>query len=185
MKAKKIYLVTHNPDKVLEFQQILSTSVDILDLDITEIQALDVTDVAISKAKTAYEITGKNVIVEDTGFYLNAWSGFPGAFTRWFLESLGVDGICSILKTEKNRLCYIKTSLVICVNGSMNVFTSTLDGEIIDSPRGLNGFGFDKIIKPLDNDKSLAELSSQEKNAISTRRQVVEQLEIFITETFK
>jgi non-canonical purine NTP pyrophosphatase (RdgB/HAM1 family) len=176
----EMYLVTHNKNKLVEFRELLSLNIDVIDLDIDEIQALDVEQVAISKAKAAHKLTGKFVVVEDTGLYIDAWNGLPGALTRWFLESLGIAGICKVLQTEKNRKCFIKTVLVIYGDNTLEIFTGRLDGEILYHPKGDNGFGFDAIVKPVDSQKSIAEMSTKEKNALSTRRKVIEQFERYV-----
>ena len=172
--------MTHNHNKLLEFRELLSIDIDIIDLDIEEIQALDVEKVAIAKAQFAYNATGKFVIVEDTGLYIEAWNGLPGALTRWFLEALGVQGICNALRMERNRKCYIKTALVACDLNVLETFISNLDGEILFEPRGKYGFGFDAIIQPMGYQKSIAEFNPREKNVLSTRKKVVEQFEQYV-----
>ena len=177
----KLSIVTHNTDKVKEFKELVGFDIGIIDFDIPEVQALDVKEVAVYKAQVAYQETGKLSIVEDTGLYIDAWNGLPGAFTRWFLEALGVSGICRVLNAEENRKSYIKTVIVLHGDRILETFTGVLEGEILYEPRGENGFGFDSIFCPKNSQKSLAEMTIQEKNTISTRRKTMDVLKEYIT----
>ncbi len=80
--ADKLLFVTGNAGKAREVAAILGTAVERLDLELPEIQALDVAEVVRHKAATAFARAGRPVVVEDTGLYLDALGGLPGALVR-------------------------------------------------------------------------------------------------------
>jgi non-canonical purine NTP pyrophosphatase (RdgB/HAM1 family) len=72
-------LITGNKNKVKEFEFILGFKIENIDLQLEEIQSIDVEEVAKHKAKSAYNMLKKPVIVEDTGLYFEELNGLQGA----------------------------------------------------------------------------------------------------------
>jgi XTP/dITP diphosphohydrolase len=98
--------VTSNPNKAREAAEILGIELVNVDLDLPELQALDVAQVAANKAATAREALGfpdSPVLVEDSGLLVEAWNGLPGALTKWFLRSVGNEGLLRMLAGEEDR----------------------------------------------------------------------------------
>lgn len=93
-----ILLATSNEHKAKTVQSVLGRPVQHIKLDLPEIQAIDVKEVIEQKARVAYHLVGKPVLVEDTSLSLQAWNGLPGALIRWFLETVGNEGICRMLE---------------------------------------------------------------------------------------
>ena len=77
---EKLYFVTSNEEKAEEARMILEMPVEIRKADLVEIQSLDLKEIVKDKARQAFEIVGESVIVDDVGFFLEAWNGFPGPF---------------------------------------------------------------------------------------------------------
>jgi len=92
-----VLLATSNEHKARAVQAVLGRRVQHIKLDLPEIQAIDVQEVIERKARAAYRLVGKPVLVEDTSLSLQAWNGLPGALIRWFLETVGNEGICRML----------------------------------------------------------------------------------------
>jgi XTP/dITP diphosphohydrolase len=107
-----------------------------------------------------------------------AWNGLPGSLIKWFLESVGTEGILSMLENEKNRKAIAKTSIGFFDGIKTHLFTGTISGTISKNVQGVSGFGWDPIFIPDGYDKSFAEMTSVEKNAISMRRLALEQMKL-------
>ncbi|MDP2632132.1 MAG: RdgB/HAM1 family non-canonical purine NTP pyrophosphatase [Candidatus Curtissbacteria bacterium] len=166
----EILFITGNAKKAEEVAAITGLDIAPKKLDISEIQSLNVEEVARAKAATAYELTGQPVAVDDTGMSIAALGGLPGALVVWFLDILGPGGILKLLVGEKNRQASVSTCIGYADSTGIYVFTGTVDGQISESLKGDNGFGYDPIFIPEGQTKTYAEMSAEEKNTISMRK---------------
>ncbi len=174
-----LYFATSNAHKHRELQAILDVPVTRIDIDLPELQALDVTEVVHAKAVQAYEQTGKVVLVEDTGLGFAAWHGLPGALVRWFLQTVGNEGLCRMMADETNRAAVAKTAIGMFDGREVIVGQGEVEGFIAHQPVGDNGFGWDTIFQPAGQGavvKTFAEMTAEEKNHISSRRLAAEAL---------
>jgi len=180
---KRLKLATSNARKAQEIEEILEMPVDRLDLDLIEVQAIDVADVIEAKARDAYAKAGIPVLVEDTGLYINGWNGLPGALITWFMKTVDDAGICRMLDGWENRAAYAQTMIGLFDGEIFRGFSGTLTGSIALAPRGENGFGWDTILIPDGSPRTLAEMKSAEKNAISMRKRAAEELRVFLIDS--
>lgn len=165
-----ILFITGNKGKLEEVKAITGLNVISKNLEIQEIQALSVLDVARAKAATAYELIGQPVLVDDTGMNIEALGGLPGAFVSWFLDILKPEGIINLLKNETNRKASVTTCIAFADESGVKVFTGIIEGTISETLRGQNGFGYDPIFIPDGQEKTYAEMDNEEKNRISMRK---------------
>jgi non-canonical purine NTP pyrophosphatase (RdgB/HAM1 family) len=172
----RLLFVSSNPGKVREVEAILGTPVEQLELDLPEIQALDVAEVARYKAMTAFERAGQPVLVEDTGLYIEALRGLPGALVRWFLATIGPGGICNLIPEGADRSARARTAVAYCDGGNVEIFTGEMSGVIVLKPAGDGGFGWDPIFQPAGASRTFAEMDMAEKTIYSMRRQALEHL---------
>ncbi len=151
MRTVKAVFVTTNEHKRREVERILGVELEGAAPDVPEIQALDFAEVAARKARDAYEALGAPphpVIVEDSGLVIGVWNGLPGALTRWFLSSVGNEGILGMLCGEDRRARAVCAVAVADGRGEVRVFQGEVRGEISPEPRGEGGFGWDPIFIP-------------------------------------
>jgi non-canonical purine NTP pyrophosphatase (RdgB/HAM1 family) len=157
--------VTSNPDKAREAAEILGVELRSIALDLPELQDLDVAQVAAVKAAAAHETLGapdSPILVEDSGFVIEAWNGLPGALTKWFLASVGNEGILKMLSGEENRSARAVCAVAIAfADGATRVFLGEVGGSIASEPRGSGGFGWDPIFVPKGYSQTYAELGSR------------------------
>ncbi len=172
----RLLFVSSNAGKVREVEAILGAPVEQLDLDVPEIQALDVEAVVHQKALIAFAHAGRPVVVEDTGLYVDALRGLPGALVRWFLATIGPAGICALIPHEAGRGALARTAVAFCDGESVEVLTGETRGEIALNPVGEGGFGWDSIFRPAGAAKTFAEMDQTEKHTYSMRRQALKQL---------
>jgi XTP/dITP diphosphohydrolase len=148
----KAIFVTTNEHKRREVQDILGFALGRADLDLPEIQAIDPADVATEKARAAREALGDTdlpVLVEDSGLMVDAWGGFPGALTKWLMQSVGNEGLLRIFAPGDDR-----SARAVCVvalaeaGGRVRTFRGEVRGTVAESPRGEGGFGYDPVFVP-------------------------------------
>jgi non-canonical purine NTP pyrophosphatase (RdgB/HAM1 family) len=169
-------LVSGNQNKRLELERLLSVDLEISQIEVDEIQATDVQRVVEAKAKEAYRVLGRPVLVDDSSLSINAWNGLPGALVKWFISTVGLEGLVKMLEGFEDRSAYIETALCLCSKGELHCFRGRLDGEIALMARGEAGFGYDAIFIPRGHRKTIAEMSPEEKDQVSPRAQAARAL---------
>ncbi|HPL72460.1 MAG TPA: RdgB/HAM1 family non-canonical purine NTP pyrophosphatase, partial [Candidatus Pacearchaeota archaeon] len=167
-------LITGNKNKVKEFEFILGFKIENIDLQLEEIQSIDVEEVAKHKAKSAYNILKKPVIVEDTGLYFEELNGLPGALVKFFVKNISLEKICSLIK--ENRKAKTITCIVFFDGEKEIIAKGETKGSIALKPKGNNGFGWDPIFIPEGYDKTFAELTSEEKQSKFMRQEAIAEL---------
>jgi non-canonical purine NTP pyrophosphatase (RdgB/HAM1 family) len=175
-------IATSNPNKLREIRALLGQPIEQVEIDLAEVQAVDVEVVIEQKARQAFRLLGRPVLVEDTGLAIQAWNGLPGALVRWFLKTVGPDGICRMLEGFPDRSATAKTCLGLFDGTSARIFAGQVEGKIAPHPRGERGFGWDAIFIPDGSRQTFAEMSAAEKGAISMRMKAVEQLKAYLEE---
>jgi XTP/dITP diphosphohydrolase len=157
--------VTSNHDKAREAAEILGVELRSVALDLPELQALDVAEVAAAKAAAAYQALGAPdslILVEDSGLIVEAWNGLPGAFTKWFLQSVGNEGLLRMLSAYDDRSARAVCAVAVAAaDGSVRVFTGVVRGSIAPEPKGSSGFGWDPIFVPEGHAETYAELGAR------------------------
>jgi non-canonical purine NTP pyrophosphatase (RdgB/HAM1 family) len=92
-------------------------------LDLIEPQAATAAEVASVKARQAFDLLQKPVLVDDSSFHISALGGFPGPYVKYMLETVGVDGIMKFMTGQKDRTAYFTSSLVfVDEHGTEHVF---------------------------------------------------------------
>ncbi len=169
-----LYFITGNKGKLAEVQSILG-DVEALDIDLPEIQELDAHKIVRAKLEEALKHQTGEFIVEDTSLYFDALNGLPGPLIKWFLKTIGNDGLYKILENFDNHNAEAKTIIGHADSkGNINFFEGSIKGAIV-SPRG-QGFGWDPIFQPEGYSKTFGELTAEEKNSISMRKIAIEKL---------
>lgn len=175
-----IIFITGNEHKVREARQILGVDIVSKNLDIKEIQDVDLEGVIKDKLRNAYKLTKSPVMVEDTGLFLNALNGFPGALIKQLLGRIGRDGIVKVLEGFNDKSVIAKCAVGFTKDGKdLKVFIGEAEGLIV-SPRGESGFGWDPIFQPKGYEKTFAEMSSEEKNNISHRYKALKKFKEYL-----
>ena len=192
MNNINLIFATSNQNKVLEIQKILPKKFEIKSLkdlnyfeDVPENENT-IEGNAIFKAKYIYEKFNINVFADDTGLEVEALNGEPGVHSARYAGTTrnsekNIKKLLKNLKNVKNRNARFKTVIALIINNKLHTFTGIVEGYILDSPMGNNGFGYDPIFCPNGFDKSFAELTLKEKNLISHRSLAMKKLIDFIS----
>jgi non-canonical purine NTP pyrophosphatase (RdgB/HAM1 family) len=163
--------VTQSSEKLKEAERILGTRLNRSNIELPEIQAVEVEDVVVDKVIKAYEFIRKPVIVEDTGLFIDAWNGLPGALIKWYLQRAGTENICKMMQGFSNKKATAKT-IVATYDGieEPHIFSGETKGKISMTPVGNQGFGWDSIFIPDGAIITFAEMLPEEKNRRSMRQ---------------
>ena len=176
--------MTTNEHKRREVERILGVELARAAPEVPEVQALDFAEVAAQKARWAYEALGRPprpILVEDSGLVIGAWNGLPGALTKWFLSSVGYEGLLKMLGGEDRRACAVCAVAVVDGRGEVRVFKGEVRGEISPEPRGEGGFGWDPIFVPEGSELSYAQMG-EAKNEDSHRARAFRQVRGWLEE---
>ena len=165
-----IRFVTGNEGKVREAREYLAEiePVEQVEYEYTEIQSDSLEAIAAHGAGEAFEALGgeEPVLVDDAGLFVDALGGFPGPYSAYVEDTVGVDRLWRLAKSEKNRRARFRTVLAYADETGTETFSGSVAGRLV-APRGEGGFGYDPIFEY--NEQTMAEMSTQEKNAISHR----------------
>ena len=176
---KKLIIATANKHKLSEIKSILKDGVKEIapmpaDIEIEE-NGKTFMENSLIKAKAVYERTKIPSLADDSGLCINALGGKPGLYSaRYGGENLSykekMQMILEELKDKKDRTAYFITSAVCILNEKYYItLEGRVDGKIIESPRGFEGFGYDPIFMPNGFNITYAEMPAKEKNLISHR----------------
>jgi XTP/dITP diphosphohydrolase len=171
---RSVYFTTGNESKYLEASRIAAAFGVVLKhlrLEKQEIQSQSLTEIASFAAKRAAESTRRNVVAEDAGFFVRGLAGFPGPYSSYVFDTLGVEGILRLMHNAKSREASFRAAVAYCAPSQQPIcFTGVVAGTLALRPRGLHGFGFDPIFVPREGDgRTFAEMSTKEKNLHSHR----------------
>lgn len=176
-----IYFATTNKGKLEEASQILGVRVEGVKLDVPEIQSLDMSKVALYKAKHYFEQLKHPLFVEDTSLIFSALNGLPGPYIRDMSEALGNEGLVKLLAGFSDRSAKAVSVLVyIDESGKEHIFEGVVAGKIADSVMGEGGFGWDPIFVPEGHEKTFGQMEQTEKNQISMRKMALEKMAAFL-----
>ena len=179
----KIILASNNKNKMREFRELLAgTDAEPLsqhdagcDFEVDE-TGTTFEENAFLKADAVMKATGCIAVADDSGLVVDALNGEPGIYSARYgpghaaSDAERNEYLLGKLGDEKNR----SARFVCCVccrlpDGGMITARGECEGEILYAPRGSNGFGYDPLFRPRGYEVSMAELSADEKNAISHR----------------
>jgi len=178
-----ITFITGNKHKVEEAENIFqkfNIELEHIDLGYIEPQG-NLEDVAKAGAKYAAEKLNKPVIVEDAGLFIKALDWFPGTYSSYVQDTIGNRGILKLMdniKNTKDRYAEFRSVIGYCApNIEPKIFLGKVQGEIAFEEKGNFGFAFDPIFYVPLKDKTFGELSIDEKNQFSHRKN---SLELFV-----
>lgn len=180
----RVVLATRNAHKVAEVRRILAPyDVDLVSLsefpDVGDVAETGATfaDNALLKAGTVAAATGLTALADDSGLAVAALNGMPGVLSaRWCGRhgddaanlQLVLDQITDV-PDERRGAAFVCAAAAVTPAGRQLVVEGRVEGVVIRAPRGSNGFGYDPIFVPAGEQRTTAEMTADEKDAISHR----------------
>lgn len=175
----ELVFATNNAHKLEEVQAIIGDKFELKSLkDIDcddDIPETGITFEENAKQKTDYLVNkyGLYCFGDDSGLEIDALNGEPGVYSARYSGSRdmekNIDLVLEKLGTETNRTARFKTVISLYLNEKQLFFEGAIEGTIIKERKGVKGFGYDPIFIPNGYDKTFAEMTADEKNAISHR----------------
>lgn len=190
----KLCFATNNAHKLEEVKAIIGNKFQILSLE--EIGCLEelaeeqntIEGNSLQKAEYVFNQYRIPCFADDSGLEVEALGGAPGVYSARYAgpQRSHEDNMTLLIRNladKQNRKAQFKTVITLINSESKHQFVGTVKGVILHERRGAGGFGYDPIFLPEGFDKTLAEMSSEEKNKISHRAHAVQQLVSFLART--
>lgn len=189
----QLLIASHNAGKVREFRQLLAP----LNIAVQSQAELGIpaaaepfftfAENALAKARHASHLSGLPTLADDSGICVSALQNRPGVYSARYAATVNEPAndernnakLLTELKNQTNRAAHYVCALVLVRSAddpTPLIVETRWDGEIIDQPRGSNGFGYDPYFYLPSLGKTVAELSPAEKNRLSHRGQALQQL---------
>ena len=187
---QRLVLASNNVGKLREFAQLFEPfAIELIPQGQLQITAAEepfdrFIDNALAKTRHASKLSGLPTIADDSGICVDALGGAPGVRSARFAGEHCSDldnnqKLLTLLAGEVNREAHYVCALVVVRDAddpNPIIVETRWDGEIIDEPRGQQGFGYDPYFYLPQLQMTAAELSPERKNAISHRGQALVQL---------
>lgn len=189
-----IVIATRNAHKLEELDRILrAAGIDVELLSVDKFPGAPEVDEtedsfegnALLKARALAQFTGLPAIADDSGLCVDALNGSPGILSaRWSGATENVDATNLALVLEqtvdvpddKRGAQFVCAAAYVLPDGTEHVVRGTVEGRLLRSPQGTNGFGYDPIFVPAGFSKTTAEMTPAEKDAISHRSKALAEL---------
>ena len=184
---KEIVFATNNLHKLSEIRRIMGDQWHILSLadincneDIPE-TADTLQGNAELKARFVKERYGYDCFADDTGLLVDALDGAPGVYSARYAgpghdSSANMALLLENLRGVTDRKAHFSTVIALIQGEEMLTFEGRVDGTITETPAGTDGFGYDPIFRPDGHEETFAQMSADQKNAISHRGRATAQL---------
>jgi len=175
--------VTTNEKKFREVSHILEgrgIAIERLDRNYPEVQA----DTLEEVVRHGLDVLGKtldDIVIDDSGMFIEALRGFPGVYSSHAFRTIGVAGILGLLQGVTNRAARFETVIGLRRRGQNHIVKGACRGAISDGARGPGSFGFDPIFVPEGQTRTFAEMTADEKNAVSHRGNAARALAALLT----
>ena len=191
----RLCFATNNAHKLSEVKSLLDGKFRIVSLqDIGCTEELAETTGTIpgnSSQKATYVHVNYKVdcFADDSGLEVEALNNAPGVDSAIYAgpQRSHDDNIKLLLKNlegTENRTAHFITVITVIISGKQFQFKGILNGQILNEKRGSGGFGYDPIFLPNGYDKTLAQMTMEEKNKISHRAKAIEKLVSFLDSNY-
>ncbi|MGM9843277.1 MAG: non-canonical purine NTP diphosphatase [Muribaculaceae bacterium] len=180
-ETKKIVFATNNAHKLEEIRRIVGDSLTVLSLsdigcnvDIPENEET-LEGNAMAKARYVKAHYGYDCFADDTGLEVEALGGAPGVHSARYAPGTSHDSQANMARLlrdmngEENRRARFRTVIALIQGSDETMVEGIVEGEILTEQHGESGFGYDPIFRPIESDLTFAQMSADEKNAISHR----------------
>ena len=187
----KIVFATNNPNKLKEIQSLIPKEIEIISLkeigcneDIPETgDTLEAN--AFQKAHYIKDNFNYDCFADDTGLEIDELNGNPGVYSARYAgpernANANMNKVLNELKGKKNRKAKFRTAIALILKGEEHLFEGKVEGYISKDKQGNEGFGYDPIFIPENDIRSFAQMSMQEKGAISHRGRAVKKLVAYL-----
>lgn len=129
-------------------------------VDMAEVQADNAADVALRKARDAYDIVQGPLFINDASWHIPALNGFPGPYMRYIVQWFTIEDLLALMKNKQDRTIILRDTIVYKDGDTEKVFTNDVKGTILETPyAGGDGPFVTKIVSLDPSGKSIAEMN--------------------------
>jgi XTP/dITP diphosphohydrolase len=191
-----LYLATQNKHKIEELSALLGSH--FLIKSISELGVIDdipetgktLAENSMQKARYIADRFGVTCLSDDSGLEVDCLGGLPGVYSARFAGEPKNDlanskKLIVEMSNYADRSARFVTVLTFHQNGQFHQFEGEIRGEIMLSPRGNQGFGYDPLFQPENESRTFAEMTLSEKNVIAHRARALHKFKIFADECLK
>ena len=192
----ELYLATQNKHKMEELSALLGSH--FLIKSISELGVLDdipetgttLAENSMQKAQFIADRFGVICLSDDSGLEVDCLGGLPGVYSARFAgepknDLANSNKLLVDMSQYTDRSARFVTVLTFHQNGQFRQFEGEIRGEIVFSPRGSHGFGYDPLFQPENESRTFAEMTLSEKNAIAHRARALRKFQMFADECLK
>ena len=192
----ELYLATQNKHKIEELSALLGNH--FLIKSISELGVIDdipetgktLAENSRQKAQFIADRFGVTCLSDDSGLEVDCLGGLPGVFSARFAgepknDLANSNKLISEMSKYADRSARFVTVLTFHQNGQFRQFEGEIRGEIVLSPRGSHGFGYDPLFQPENESRTFAEMTLSEKNLIAHRARALHKFKAFADESLK
>jgi|SRR5437867_1589626 len=182
---RAVTFASTNQNKYREVQSILSAhgiAVDFAHVNLVEVQSDSLEEIAREKAKGAFALVRRPVIVEDDGLFIDVLKGFPGQYSSHAFKTIGNTGIMKLLAGSSDRTASFRSLIAFYDGKCLSASEGTVDGRISDRITE-GGWGYDPIFIPSGINLTFGQLK-EKKNNYSHRRKALQQFADMCTKHF-
>lgn len=163
--TKKISVVTGNKGKFEDFCNYFSRIdpsiiLEQISIDLPEYQSLDIHEIALGKAQHAWEILQKPLLIDDGGIYLERYNRFPGAFSKYVFEGIGLEGFWKLAQDDPRA--YFLTCIAYAYGpNNIELFDGKCSGTVIEPSSEIlahKQMPYTKVFVPEGYSQTVAEL---------------------------
>lgn len=190
----KFVIATHNKHKLQELRRILTPlGIEAITADLSEVEETGTTfaENACLKAKAACEETGLPAVADDSGLEVDALDGRPGVYSARYAGEGATDaqriekllGELAEVPAEKRTARFVSSICCVFPNGDILRAEGECPGSIAFAPAGEDGFGYDPVF--LCGEKTFAQMTAAEKDAVSHRGKALEKFNLVLKDYLK
>lgn len=186
----QLCLATRNAHKIREIQDKLGLGFQVLSLDdiLCNEELPETADTieanSLQKAAYVWENYKVSCFADDSGLEVDALKGAPGVHSAYYSGSRdfkqNIDFLLKNLEGKPLRTARFKTVITLILEGKIHQFEGLAEGEILEAPRGIEGFGYDPVFLPKGYTQTFGEMNLEEKNRISARGRATQKLVDFL-----
>lgn len=189
---KQLVFATNNQNKKEEIAALVGSGYKILNLKDIGCD-VDIPETGTSFAenatlKSTYVVTHFNIdcFADDSGLEVEALNNEPGIFSARYSgikdDKTNLEFLLRKMEGIQNRKACFKTVISLIIDKQNYLFEGTLEGTLLDKPRGTKGFGYDPIFVPRGYEITFGEMDMEEKNRISHRAIATQKLIAFLNQ---
>jgi len=189
----ELYLATQNKHKIEELSALLGSQ--FLIKSISELGVVEdipetgktLVENSMQKAQFIADRFGVNCLSDDSGLEVNCLGGLPGVYSARYAgepknDLANSSKLLVDMSGHADRSARFVTVLTFHQNGQFHQFEGEIKGEIVLSPRGNQGFGYDPLFQPENESRTFAEMTLSEKNIIAHRARALHKFQLFADE---